>query len=90
MQNVIEIRNMHTAIHELFLLERKPITTLDAFRALSKGLDYKDENENWRIIHNNTSFLGEINFRDITESRQIIHKGIKYNILNNHAYDIYS
>ena len=86
MQNVIEIRNMQTAIHELFLIKCKPMTTLKAFEELSEGLN---EYENWNIINNNTDFLGEINYRFITDNRQYTFKGIRYNILNNQSYDIW-
>jgi 3-methyladenine DNA glycosylase AlkD len=86
MKNVIETRNMHTAIHEIYLINSKPMTSLKAFQELEDGIN---EENNWNIIDANCEFLGEINYRNVTEARHITIKGIKYNILNNHSYDIY-
>lgn len=66
---VIDVRDMHTAIHSLFLVTRKPKTTLDLFWMLStfnedEPLDEFQVNEIWNEINQNTESLGEINYRN--------------------------
>ena len=60
MQKVIDVHNMRTAVHELFLVKRKPKTTLKTFREIEGG---NNNQTNWNIIENNTEYLGEVHFR---------------------------
>ena len=82
MKKVIDVRDMHTAIHSLYLVTRKPKTTLGYFQELEYGDFWQDDNYcdytveyYYNKINENTEYLGEINFRDVTGG-QVTRKGI--------------
>lgn len=64
MKQAIDNHNMQTAIHEIFIVNSKPQTTIKAFRKLEDG-DYQDEIEElelWDIINANTIFYDEVHY----------------------------
>jgi hypothetical protein len=66
MQKVIDVRDMHTAIHSLYIVNKKPKTTLKLFKSLDDCC-YDYENETiWNEIMKNVDSFDEINWRDIT------------------------
>ena len=66
MRKVIDVRNMHDAIHSLYIVKSKPKTVLKAFMALDGCCCEYESDPLWNIINANTEYYGEINFRDIT------------------------
>jgi hypothetical protein len=70
MKKVIDVRDMHTAIHSLYIVNKKPKTTLKMFKELVSR-DFNGEidgifSDLWDGINENTEYFGEINFRKIT------------------------
>lgn len=64
MKKVIDVRDMHTAIHSLYLVNHKPQTTLDMFKSLENdALDEIEQAGLWDRISENVENLGEINYR---------------------------
>ena len=66
MQKVIDIRNMHTGIHSLYIVNKKPKTTLKLFKSLVDCCCEYEAQPIWDEIWKNTDEFGEINYRDIT------------------------
>ncbi len=66
MKKVIDVRDMHTAIHSLYLVNKKPKTTLKMFRALQELELEEYAPPLWEEIWRNTEDFGEIDFRKIT------------------------
>lgn len=66
MKQVIDVRDMHTAIHSLYLVNKKPKTTLKLFKSLDGCCCEYESEPIWNEINQNTEYLGEIDFRKIT------------------------
>ena len=69
MKRVIDIRDMHTAIHELYLVKHKPLTVIEVFAELTELGGDEDlylKEIYWTFLKKNTEYLGEINFRNIS------------------------
>lgn len=65
MKKVIDVRDMHTGIHSLYIVNKKPKTTLKMFKLLVE-LELEEYSQPfWDEINNNTEYFGEINYRDI-------------------------
>lgn len=87
MQKVIDVRDMNTAIHSLYLVKRCPKNTCKLFWSLStfndNGLDEFESMEVWNQINENVESLGEIHYQYI--------KGDKYwkngVLLSDNVYD---
>ena len=90
---VIEIRNMHTAIHELYIVNSKPKTTMRYFNALEDGDHVESDEYLWDLVNDNTEYLGEVNFREKKYSSKYGNyyefDGDIYEIMNSSPYDIY-
>lgn len=69
MQNAIDVRDMSTAIHSLFLVRHKPKTVLNAFRGIELGDCPYDNYLHWQVIEDNTENLGEIDYRALKGDR---------------------
>lgn len=77
MKNVIDIRDMHTGIHSLYLVNSKPKACINAFDALTE-LGNDDQFLNrfyWNFLEENITCLGEINYRNISGG-QVTRRGI--------------
>jgi hypothetical protein len=69
-KNAIDVVEMHSGIHYLYLVNRKPKTTCDLFWQLSRFNDENPPDEFkteyiWSKIHENAECLGEIHPRYI-------------------------
>jgi hypothetical protein len=70
MKQAIDLHNMQTAIHELFIVEHKPKTVLKAFSWLDSppedttSEEYEDTAQYLfnTVINPNTDYLGEIHY----------------------------
>lgn len=91
---VIEIRNMHTAIHELFIVHQQPKTTLKYFQEL-ENMGFDESGLHWSFINRNTEYLGEVNFRTALENsrygKYYAIDGDIYEVLNaGNVFDMYT
>lgn len=66
MKQVIDVRDMHTAIHSLYIVNKKPKTTLKLFKSLNDCCCEYESEPLWNQIQENTEYFGEIDFRDIS------------------------
>jgi hypothetical protein len=66
MKKVIDVRDMHTAIHSLYIVNKKPKTTLSLFKQLDDCCCEYESEPIWNEIMKNVECYGEINFRDIS------------------------
>lgn len=66
MKKVIDVRSMHDGIHSLYIVNKKPKTTLKLFKELNNCCCEYESDPIWEEINKNTEYFGEINYRDIT------------------------
>lgn len=66
MKKAIDVRDMHTAIHSLYVVNKKPRTTLKLFQLLNDCCCEYESDPIWDEINQNTECLGEIDFRKIS------------------------
>lgn len=66
MKKVIDVRDMHTAIHSLYIVNKKPKTTLKLFKSLDGCCCEYESELIWDEIMQNVECFGEIDFRNIT------------------------
>ena len=88
MKQAIDIRDMHTAIHNLFEVINNPDDVLSMFEALEEEGDRFKIEFLWDEINKNTKFIAEFNFRNIRENRTVTIWDEDYQILNPVAFDI--
>ena len=96
MPKAIDVRDMNTAIHSLYVIKSKPQIVAKAFRRLAE-IDFFENNlemcDLWKFIEKNTEYLGEYNAntqmfgsriwrnKHLQSGVTVEHKGIVYNIL---------